>query len=259
MRLMHPARDTSVVRETFPVCVRSDGSPLLVDLARPSGGVAGSAPVAILLHGGVPAAMKASFRSSEFFRDWAAVLASRGVASLAFDHGLDWPQVKVSRALAELDQVLGWLAGAAAAERLDLSRVTAVGFSGAGLLIGEILAGERPLAARVMAALYPLTAMPAEGRFAGTVDAAWAEAVDLARSAGRVARAGRPLLIARAGEDDPVSLQALDSALSALRLARAPLEVVDLPGAVHGFDATQDNAATWAVVDRVCGFVAAEQ
>src|SRR5687767_8411709 len=107
MRLMHPLRAAEAVRETFDVGQRADGSPLLVDVATPT--TEGPWPVALLVHGPVPDAMGVTMRTAPMYRDWAAVLAASGVASVMFDHNLGWPELRLDQALGETEQVLAWL------------------------------------------------------------------------------------------------------------------------------------------------------
>src|SRR5512142_1519349 len=101
MRLMHPLRDRQVDRRTVPAGSRRDGSPLLADVTLPAG--QGPWPAVLIVHGALPAAM-----------------AARGAAGVMFDHSLDWPDLRADGALAEIDQVLAWMAADGTGMGLDL-------------------------------------------------------------------------------------------------------------------------------------------
>lgn len=255
MRLMHPLRAADAVRETFEVGRRADGSPLLVDLALPEG--RGPWPLAVLVHGAVPDALKATMRTARMYRDWAAALAGSGAASVLFDHSLGWPDLRLDQALAEVDQVLAWLAAEGPARRLDLSRLAAVFVSGGGVLASEMLAGCRPLRPARAALVSPLAGAPPPPTGLPDYDPDAARRMSLAAAAADIATAGTRLLILRAGGDHPDWLAMLDEAVGALLAADADVVIDNRPGAPHGYELLLDDARTHAVVGQVLALAAA--
>ncbi|MFC3078671.1 hypothetical protein ACFODL_11285 [Phenylobacterium terrae] len=252
MRLMHPLRAAEAVRETFDVGRRADGSPLAVDLARPAR--PGPWPVALLVHGPVPDAMRVTMRTAPMYRDWAAALAASGVASLVFDHTLGWPQLRLDQALGEVDQVLAWVGAEGRGLGLDLARVTAVLVSGGAVLAGELLGGVRPLRPQRAALVSPVVGAPPG---LGVSAADLVRRMSLAAAAPTVAAAGARLLILRAGGDQPDWLAMLDEAVAALLAADADLIVDNRPGAPHGYELALDDGRTRTAIEKVLALAAA--
>src|SRR6185436_620727 len=57
-------------------------------------------------------------------------------------------------------------------------------------------------------------------------------------------RLDRPLLVVRAGLDNPDLNREIDAFAARALKANAPVEVLNLPAAVHGFDIRDDNDVT---------------
>jgi hypothetical protein len=255
MRLMHPLRAAEAVRETFDVGCRADGSTLRVDLAMPA--TKGPWPVALLVHGAVPDAMKVTMRTAPMYRDWAAVLAASGVASMMFDHTLGWPELRLDQALGEADQVLAWLAVEGPARGLDLERFTTILVSGGAVLAAELLAGARPLRPQRAALVSPVVGAPPPPTGLERYDPRTAGRMSLAAAASAVATSGARLMILRAGGDHPDWLGLLDAAVAALLAADADLAVDNRPGAPHCYELALDDARTQTAIGQVLALAAA--
>jgi hypothetical protein len=246
MWLRHRGRHAPTDRREVTVGTRADGSSLVIDLTTPLGRSPGPIPVSLIVHGGAPLSMGRVMRGSQMYRDWGAALAGAGVAGLMFDHSLGWPELDDKRSLAEIDQVLAWLAANAAGLGLDLARLGAILVSGGGVLAPALLGGERAPPIRRAALFSPLTGDP-EGK---------REAFGLAAAAPAIAARGVRLAIFRAGADDPGLLRLLDASIAALLAADARLLAHNLPGAPHCYEVRQDGAEVEAAIELALGLLA---
>lgn len=249
MRLRHPLADAAVRRVTETVGRRADGSPLVLDLSFPPDMGPGGRPVTLLVHGALPDGMGGTMREHAMYRGWGAALAASGSVGLMLDHSLDWPQLNLDRALAEIDQVLTWVSMEGPGRGIDASRLTAILVSAGGVLAVELLCGARPLPVRGASLFSPLVADPSAA--AGTP-----RRHSLADAAPRIAEGGRRLQIFRAGGDAPGLLQMLDHAVAALLAADADLEVHNLPNAPHCYEVHLDTPQVRAQIDRALQFAA---
>jgi hypothetical protein len=246
MWLRHPGRHTPVDRREVIVGTRADGAPIVVDVTTPVGRGPGPIPACVIVHGAAPLSMGRVMRGSQMYRDWGAALAGAGVAGLMFDHSLGWPELDDARALAEIDQVMAWLAANAGDHDLDLSRLGAILVSGGGVLAPALLVARRGPAIRRAALFSPLTGDPEGER----------EALSLAASAPTIAGQDLRLAIFRAGGDDPGLLRLLDGAVAALLAADAHLTAHNLPGAPHCYEVRQDGPEAEAAIELALGLLA---
>ena len=108
--LRHPLVNADVVKEEVTIGLRADGSPVKIMLSKPKGAAKGKLPVVLLMHGGIPAEIKAPASVWQVYRDWGTVIAASGAAAVMYDHSLGVPKRELDLALGQLDQVLAWLA-----------------------------------------------------------------------------------------------------------------------------------------------------
>jgi acetyl esterase/lipase len=194
-----PAPGAIERREDLVTGKRSDGSPLHIDLALPaSRGSAGPRPVVLLLHGGLPDEIPIRPSDWQAYRDWGAILADAGFATVMFDHSLGFPKRRLEVASAEITTVLDWVASNATELRLSTDRVHAVSFSAGGLLLPELARGGR-FASFVL--FYPLLGVPTGGPDAQAMSVEERAPLAFASGLRALTAKRRPLLILRAGAD----------------------------------------------------------
>ncbi len=255
--LQHPLRTAAVKRSTMPIGTYADGSPMLVELTRPATSSRNPLPVVLLVHGGLSDDAPVRPRAWQVYKDWGTVLAASGVAAVMFDHGLGGPQRRLDRSLSEIDIVLRWLKSDGARLGLAVDSIHVAGFSAAGLLASELLRKDRPMPVSRMLLVYPLTGIAPEAAVSSGADDATAARMNLGANAAFVAKRGAKLLVIRAGADAIVGLlPLLDRNVAALIAADARLELVNVPGEPHGFDAEHDTPDVRAAIDRSLRFIA---
>jgi acetyl esterase/lipase len=248
--IRHPRAMETVARETIEAGKRADGSPIEVTLSARTDGAAAKMPVVLLLHGGVPAGVPRP-STWQAYASWGSVLASSGVAAVMFDHSLGFPKRELDRALAELDQVLAWLAREGEARGLDTGNVTVMTFSAGGLFVPSLVDAARPLKPARIVMFYPLTGVVPGSPTAAVTEADLAERMSLKSAAPMLARCKARLVVLRAGADEVRGLSALlDESVAALLAADARVEMINLPGAPHSFDFKLERDDVRLAIDR---------
>jgi acetyl esterase/lipase len=192
-----------------------------VDLYLPE--VSTPSPAIVFVHGGpVPAGATPTPRDWPAFVGYGRYAASQGAVGVTVDHRLhglaDYPRAAQDVAAA-VDL-------ARADPRVDAQRVALWFFSGGGLLSAGWLAAP-PAWLRCVAATYPLLA-PLPG---------WPDADHRFRPVTAVAGAGRlPIVLTRPELERPAIAATADEFLVAAAASGAAVEVIDVPGAHHGFE-----------------------
>jgi hypothetical protein len=194
----------------------------------------GPAPAVVLVHGGpVPAALPQRPPSWPAYRGYGSLLARAGVVGVMFEHGYRTPG-DVDAAAAD---VRGHIEEARAHPAVDSGRLVLWFFSGGGVLSGEWLADPPPWLAGV-ALTYPMLA-----HWPGVTSPLVTPV-----SAG----APVPVLLTRVEHEMEVIVPSQQAFLA----ANPGVEVVEVPGAHHGFETIDDtdaartairSAVTWAV------------
>lgn len=203
------------------------------DTSRPRPGV-------LIVHGGpVPAEVRPTPRDWPVYRGYASLVATRGVVGATVDHRLHNPGAHLMAA----DDVRAAVEALRADPRVDGERIALWFFSGGGLLSADWLR-EPPPWLRCVALTYPVLVpfpgWPVDPRF---------HPVDAVGSAGDL-----PIVLTRAGRDNPVINEGIASFLSA---AKTRPDVVEVPRGRHGFDYLDDDDASRAAVERATDLVLA--
>jgi acetyl esterase/lipase len=233
------------VRVRRDLAYRTDEPALKMDLYLPKEAPpAAGWPVVVLVHGGP---IPAGWAPKEWgvYRSYGELLAASGLAAVTFNHRLhasaDYP-----RAAGDVDALIAHVRAEARGYGIDPDRVAVWAFSGGGPLLASALAGR---AAYVRAAVSYYA-------FLGPPQAAAAEprlsALDLVRPASPPLP---PLLIARAGRDDPALNASVDAFVTAALASGVTLELMNHPAGRHGFDILDDDDRSRDVIRRTVAFL----
>lgn len=195
--LRHPLVDTDVMKEEVTIGQRTDGSPVKITLSTPKGASKGKLPVVLLMHGGIPAEIKAPASIWQVNRDWGTVIAASGAAAIMYDHSLGSPKRELDLALGQLDQVLGWLSAEGEGKGLDTKRISVITFSAGGVLVPSLLDSKRPLAVGRVVLFYPSTGVVPGSPSEPLTSAELAARMNLKLIAGLIAERKLPLLFLR--------------------------------------------------------------
>ncbi|MBM9507726.1 alpha/beta hydrolase [Actinacidiphila acididurans] len=200
---------------------------------------AGTWPAVVFVHGGpVPEAARPTPRDWPSLTGYARLVASYGAVGAIVDHRLhglgDW-----ERAAADVAEAV---AAVRADPRVDPDRIALWYFSAGGLLAADVLAAPPPWL-RCVSASYPVLA-PLPG---------WGLAGSRFHPAEAVLGAGRlPLVLTRVGAERPELAATVAHFTAAARACGAALEIIDVPGAPHGFETAEPSeSAKGAVLSGV--------
>jgi len=231
MPLVHPLPDPGRVEVRPGLGYASyGGRELAMDLYLPAGRDPGARlPAVLLVHGEARPELLRGVLGWGQYQGWGRLLAGEGLAAVAFEHaavaeaGFEAVAAQVGVALAAVRDRAGELG-------LDPERLAVAGFS-AGV---------------------PLTAAVLGGSVVGVRCAAlcYGPPGDLEPDPGLP-----PLLLVRAGLDDPELNGGIDGFVAAAAGRGLPVELVEVPDGHHAFDVLDDTDASRAAIGRVVAFL----
>jgi acetyl esterase/lipase len=253
-----PGMEAVEVRRDLVYRRLGDGTELTMDVSLPPGLTAGERrPAVVLVHGGpVPEATWTRIKGWGIFTSYGRLLAASGLVAATFNHRFIGAQ-ELAASAANVAAACQFLREGAAGFHLDPDRLTAWAFSGGGVHLGPLLAA-RPSWLRCLVAYYPLMDVQTvrETFLSGLSDEALARfspVVALPESGSAVP----PLLIARAGLDQPWINSTVDAFVAKALAANATLDVLNHPRGRHGFDVLDADDRSREIIARTLEFVRA--
>jgi dienelactone hydrolase len=229
--LVHPLPDPDQV-ELRPdlVYTHADGRALAMDAYLPAGRAPGArVPAVLLVHGEADPALLRGVRGWGQYSGWGRLLAGQGMAGVAFEHraildaGFEAVVAEVEAALAAVGERAGDLG-------VDPERVGVAAFSAGVVLTAAVLPGA---AGRVRCAVL-----------------CYGPLGDLAPNP-----ALPPLLVVRAGRDDPELNRTIDQFVAPATAGHLTVELVHQPDGHHAFDVADDSDASRQVIGRMLAFL----
>jgi dienelactone hydrolase len=247
-----PGMEEVQVRRSL-VYTRSGTREYRMDLYLPDGAPRSTRPVVVLAHGTLHPALTPYVRDLNAFSGQARWLAAQGFAVALPELGSpatgpapeQW-HAGLANVQGRVEAALAFLRKEAANHRLDTSRVCLMAFSGGGLWgLSPVLKKQPAEGLKCVAAWYPMFDAP--GAPPGTLPRDALRTVD--------AKKLPPLLVVRAGRDMPPLNAALDAFVQDARGRGAPLTLVELPEAHHGFELTDDVEASREAMRQTARFL----
>jgi acetyl esterase/lipase len=228
----------------------------------PADGPAGALPpVVLLIHGGpVPPEAHAKVKGMGVFVSYGEMLAASGMAAVAFNH-LHHGWHDLAESADNVAAVVAYLRAEKDALRLDPDRLCLWAFSGGGPQLAPPLTAPDP-AVRCLVGYYPMLDLRIDlGPLAALAAAIPAETLERFSPAACLAveapRAQPPLLLARAGLDQPFVNHGLDGFVQAALAAGLELELLNHAGGQHGFDLLDDVERSRRIIARTIEFIQA--
>ena len=201
----------------------------------------GGWPVVVLVHGG-PVPAEWGLKEWGVFRSYGELIATSGMAAVTFNHRLNAP-ADYPRAADDVAALLAHVRAEARVYEIDPERVAVWAFSGGGPLLASVLAARGPhlrAAVSYYAFLGPPEGAPAEARLSALE---------------QLKTGPPPLLIARAGRDEPALNATVDAFLTAAVAGGVTIDLLTHPTGRHGFDIFDDDDRSRAVIRRTVAFL----
>jgi acetyl esterase/lipase len=217
----------------------AEGSPLHFDLYAPAAASRAS-PAVILIHGGpVPGA---GVRRAGMFVSYGRILAATGMIGIAFDHRFLGPD-RLPDSAADLADLVQHLRKQAPTLGIDQSRLALWAFSGGASLVAAAL-HERQSWLKLVVAYYGIME-PLGIRHDDRLSAIAA--------LGRDASNAPPIVLARAGRDDPAINSTIDRFFAAATSAGATVDLFTHPTGHHNFDILDAGERSSQIIRRTLG------
>jgi acetyl esterase/lipase len=182
------------------------------------------------------------------------LLAASGFVAATFNHRfVGFAGIEASAA--SIAAAFQCLRDGAAGFHLDPDRLTAWVFSGGGVHVGPLLATRSPWL-RCLVAYYTIMDLrPIRDRIPGGMDEELATRFSPVAVLPESGYEGPPLLVARAGLDQPWLNATIDAFVARALAANAPLDVLNHPKGRHGFDVLDADERSREIISRTLDFV----
>jgi dienelactone hydrolase len=227
-------REVRVKRDV--VYKRDAGAELAMNVYAPANLSGGArAPAVLFVHGGPIAADFMPPTQWGVFVSYGELAAASGLVGVTLNHRL-FALTDYERAQTDVAAAIDYVRSHAAELNVDADRIALWYFSGGGPLMTPMVR-DRPGHVRCLIAFYAY--------------------LQAAKSEVRTRGAGLPIFIARAGLDQPLINEALDSFVPEALAGNALLDVMNHPAGRHGFDILDDDDRSREIIARAVAFVQA--
>ncbi len=245
-----PGMEEIEVRKDL-VYKRVGGRELKLDLYIPEVAKRRTVPTVVLAHGLVAPDQAPFLKDTTAFIGQARWIAAHGLIVAVPELGSParGPQpdqwfVGAKEVAENFEEALAFVRREAATHQIDPERLCVMAFSGGGLWGLRPALRDPPPWLKCAVAYYPMLAAPGSQP---------RELVPLELL--RATRRPVPLLLVRAGRDVPALNSSIDAFVREAQRRNAPLTLIDLPDAHHGFDSMDDVEASRDAMRRTAAFL----
>ncbi len=214
-------------------------------------------PAVFFVHGGpISPALPLAPTEWGVYRGYGALAAASGWIGVTFNHRF-WGYDHLETAADDIAAAVAYVREHADRLRVDADRLCLWAFSGGGPFLADAL--RVPVAyLRCLVAYYAVLDLRPLASAEGVTGSVAAET--LRRFSPTAAVEGRatnpiPLLVARAGHDDPSLNAACDAFIQAALAANLPLDALNHPTGYHAFDVRNDDARTREILEHTLSFL----
>jgi len=234
-RIVYTVPSMDRVRVERDVTYRTvDGAALKMDVyAPPEPAGADRRAIVFFVHGG-PVPPDLGAKNLGVFRSYGELLAASGFVAVTFNHRLHGP-ADYDRSGQDVAAAVDFVRGGAARFQADPERTAVWAFSGGGPLLAAFFRDPAPQVKAVVS-YYALLDEPARAVEGG--DGPFP-----------------PVLIARAGKDDPRFNASVETFARAAWAKGVILDVLNHPTGQHGFDILDDDDRTREIIRRTIDFL----
>jgi hypothetical protein len=258
-RIVYHVPGMENVKSERDIVYRSDaGSGCTMDVYSPPGtGVGATLPVIIFIHGGfLPRDMKPLPKEWGVFRSYGELAAASGMIGVTFNHRYHgWDRADLDTSFGDVSAAIRFVRSNAPRFHADPDRICLWAFSGGGphlcVPFREGIDG-----IRCLVSYYAILDIR-DGAAQQGVDTAggWLRGYVLSTYLSPADSHFPPMLIARAGLDNPGLNASVDRFLASAFRTNETVELLTVPDGVHGFDIFNDNDRSKEVIARTIQFV----
>lgn len=221
---------------------------LKFDEYRPAG-VKGKLPTVILVHGDAKPDVVRDIKDWSIYVSYGRLLASRGFATIIFNHRSSEDFSKLHDAAADVESMMKYIQAHAEALGIDEGTLSVWAFSAGGPYLAPMFRAP-PHGIRCFLAFYAVMGIPDT-----TVSPELRE--EFSPAAALPQNFAVPIFIARAGRDDPAFNKLNDTFLAKAIEKNAAIQIVNYPSGQHAFDMFDDGPETRGVITEALAFLKA--
>jgi len=212
-------------------------------------------PGVLFIHGGpVPSDLPLRPKDWGVYRSYGRLMAASGLVGITFNHryyGMD----HLEQAAHDIETAIAYVRAHANDFNLDPDRLALWAFSGGGPFLSLALREHLPYV-RCLVSYYALLDLrPFQGRAAGAVTDAVLHAFSPVAHLEAGAAPAFPILVARAGQDQPTLNGTIDSFVQAALAANLPIELMNHLRGQHAFDILDADDRSREIIARTVTFV----
>lgn len=227
-----------------------DGSDLKMDAYYPANFQNNSRlPAVIFVHGDASPSQLKNAKDWGVFVSYGQLMAASNLIGISFTHRSSENFTKMEDVAKDIDDLVAYVRNNADALNIDKDRICMWFFSAGGTLLRMPLR-DKPSFVRCLVADYPWMGIP-PGKATDEVVKAFTPASYLNGDY----RGSAPMLVVRAGQDDPIINQLTDNFIRDAQAQSAPVEVINYPEGHHGFDVRDDNDKSREIIKKTIEFV----
>jgi acetyl esterase/lipase len=249
-----PGMDAVAVRRHVAYKTGDAGAPLHMDVYSPPG-PARPRPAVILIHGGPIPQLGA--KNMGVFLSYGELIAASGLVAVTFDHRFLGP-ARLQEAASDVADLVSHVRANASSLGIDPERIALWAFSGGGPFLSSALR-DRPGWLKAVAAFYAVLDLqqPPPGAPDNGLSAETRTQFSPVAALGQDARSAPPILVARAGLDNPWLNDGVDRFVAAALSRGATLDLLTHPTGRHAFDILDDDARSKQIIRRAVEFLRA--
>lgn len=241
-----PGMEKAQVRQGI---VFDEAKGLAFDLYRPPAAPAGTRLPAVVFVSGAE-----RVREWQWFIDYGRLAAASGLLGIVPDKRYARSLEGIRNGAADTEALLAWLRGHAGELGLDPDRICLWTFSAGGRLTAVGLRKDGP-AVSCLVSFYGVVDLSQDAAGLETGREAFLRQYSPVHALEDSEARHTPLLVVRAGRDNPGLNAGIDQLVATALRRNAPIRLLNLPAADHGFDGLNDNEASRAAVREALRFV----
>lgn len=232
---------------------QADGRDLRLDVYHPAEEQTGLRPAVLLVHGDLPPEMIIGTKDHGPFVSLGQLVAASGLVAVTFDHRSTEQFTKMAEVVGDIEGLIAFVRREGPDLGIDPDRLCVWAFS-AGVPYG-VQAALRQEGVRCIVAYYgPLDLQILHGHTPPTVSETALRAFSPVAQIEEATRI-TPLLVVRAGKDQPWINATIDRFVQQALSRNLPVDLMSHPEGPHAFDMFDDSKRSREIVRRTLDFI----